>query len=691
LLARVTVNEGTNVYLVKTALETSGNEVDLALATPARVTGLEPTTLNLRLDLLTATAIPTFRLVIQDSTQLIAEDATSLAPVGIVANTSFPIRSNVARILAEATDLDVTALVPDTLFVARGAVVPVSRIRFENRGTAGITSDIRLASFVVGMQDSSGLKLLPGDRISALRVLEGTRVLASLSVVPADGSEVLIPLSPPVNLPVNSPVDLTVEGTVSESAPLGMFRAVLVDSTRIDAYDANTRAQVAVHMPVDTLPGTLVTVQANADSLMAGHSPTLPPAILIGEVGVRALVATLRHPGDPGTARIRVDSVRVALRDEQRRPLPFATYLDRLVVRWNGVEVASTASFSGSTATVPLTVPALAAGDSASVELVLDVDGAAPTAQLELVVTAGGVFAIDVNRGQAVALGPEPDFELPMLSGLGRLVSPSRELVVGLVSRMPTVLAADGRSTLAAELSLSNRDPEGAGSISVDWLRVKASGPDDSTQPVGAFVERVEAFIDDVLWGQSAALTADSVSATIVGLQRLQVPIDETVEVELRFRSHVGDLSGRLRLGLDRPDVGVVQPGSVLLAIAVLPENGQAFPLWSQAGGFSPTDLSESYANFPNPFAAGRQTTAFTYYLRGGAHVSLRILTPRGVAVATLLESVARPQGLHQGDLWDGRNGNGSVVANGVYVAELSVRYDDGTQERELRKVAVVR
>jgi hypothetical protein len=31
------------------------------------------------------------------------------------------------------------------------------------------------------------------------------------------------------------------------------------------------------------------------------------------------------------------------------------------------------------------------------------------------------------------------------------------------------------------------------------------------------------------------------------------------------------------------------------------------------------------------------------------------------------------------------------VVRNGVYVAELSVAYDDGTHERLLRKVAVVR
>ncbi|HYM82003.1 MAG TPA: DNRLRE domain-containing protein [Candidatus Limnocylindria bacterium] len=693
LLARVTVNEGTNIYLVKTALETSGNEVDLALATPARVTGLEPTTLNLRLDLLPAISVPTFRLLIQDSAQFFAEDATSLAPVGVVLDAgSFPIRSNVARILAEATDLDVAALGPDTLFAARGGVVPLSRMRFENRGTASITSDVRLASFVVGMQDTTGLKLLPGNRLSWLRVLEGTRLLASFAVVPADGPELTVALSPPLNLPVNTPLDLTVEGTIAASAPLGTFRLLFVDSARVDAYDANSRAQVAVNMVADTLAGAFVTVEANADSLLASHSPVMPPAIVIGEIDVRAIAVTLRHPGTPGTARIRVDSVRVALRDEQRQPLAFATYLDRLAVRWNGVEVASAGGFAaGSVVTVPLSVPLLQPGDTARIELALDVDGTAPAGSVELVVAGTGLYALDVNRSQPVALGPEPGSELPMLSGLGRLVSPSRELVVGLENRMPTVLAADGRATAAAELSLSNRDPQGAGSIFVDWLRVNAAGQDFSALPLGTFAERVDAYVDGVLWGQSAPLTADSVSAAVVGLQRLEIPKDQTVRVELRWTPRTGAVSGRVRLGLDRPDVGVVQPGSALLAIAVLPENGQAFPLWSQAGGFSATDLSGSYANFPNPFAAGRQGTTFTYYLRDGARVSLRILTPRGVSVATLLDGVARAPGLHQDDRWDGRNGSGSVVANGVYVAELSVRYDDGTDERELRKVAVVR
>ena len=59
--------------------------------------------------------------------------------------------------------------------------------------------------------------------------------------------------------------------------------------------------------------------------------------------------------------------------------------------------------------------------------------------------------------------------------------------------------------------------------------------------------------------------------------------------------------------------------------------------------------------------------------------------------VFTILDRELRPAGLYQEDRWDGRNGLGFVVQNGVYVAELLVEYADGSRERHLRKVAVVR
>ena len=135
----------------------------------------------------------------------------------------------------------------------------------------------------------------------------------------------------------------------------------------------------------------------------------------------------------------------------------------------------------------------------------------------------------------------------------------------------------------------------------------------------------------------------------------------------------------------------MVQPGSALLTIQVRPESGSSFPLWTEAGTIGAASLAASYANFPNPFAAGREATSFVYYLRADGRVSLRIYTPAGDRVAEIIRDEIRVAGLHQADAWTGRNGAGDVVRNGVYLAELVARYPDGATERVVRKVAVVR
>ena len=57
----------------------------------------------------------------------------------------------------------------------------------------------------------------------------------------------------------------------------------------------------------------------------------------------------------------------------------------------------------------------------------------------------------------------------------------------------------------------------------------------------------------------------------------------------------------------------------------------------------------------------------------------------------TMLDSAPLPAGLYQDQNWDGRNGRGEVVVNGVYLAEILVTFGDGTAQRHIRKVAVVR
>jgi hypothetical protein len=693
LLARASVHEGTNEYLVRTSVESSGNDLDLTLATPVRITGSEPVTLSLLFDLLTSTVVPTFRVVIPDSSFISAEDATSLGPVRAdVLPSGYPLRSNAARVVAPATDLDLQAAIVDTLRVSRGAAsVPLLRATFLDRGTAIVTSDARVAGFRLEVRDSAGLRTPAGTRLRAVRVIESGRVLASMPIAPGSGPTIDLGLSAPLSLPAASPVAVLVEGDLASDAVTGTFRVTLADSARVNAYDANTRSALAVHLDPNPLSGGWRTVEANAESLRVAHTGTMPASLVIGETGIEVLSLTLHHSQPLGTARIELDTLTVSLRDDQHRPLVASAYLDRVRVTRDGSNIAILGSLPAAPVfDLPLGSILLEPGESARLALVVDIRATAPAGAIELAIAGSGVHAVDANTNRPVAALAEAGFELPALSGIGRVVSPSRQLVVGLASRMPAVLAADGSSIVAAQLTASNRDPEGVGDILMDRLRVRAADSEYRARSLGAVAERVELWRDGAPWATSGTISPDSSTAQLVAAQPQAIAKDAAVEWELRWWARPG-ANGRVRLGLDRADVGVVQPASALLTVQVLPENGQSFPMWSAVGGLGATDLAASYSNFPNPFAAGREPTAFAYFLPTAGHVWLRIMTPRGEGVATLVDGTWLPGGQHQSDVWDGRNGHGHVVLDGIYVAELVVRFDDGTAARCLRKVAVVR
>jgi len=362
-------------------------------------------------------------------------------------------------------------------------------------------------------------------------------------------------------------------------------------------------------------------------------------------------------------------------------------------VKWNGADIVDLTSVpsAGNRVDLPLPAQLLEPGDTARVEVSVDISPASPAGFLELVVAAGECAPRDANTDATALLTPEAGSDLPLRSGLARLTAPSRDLAVSLLSRMPAVLVADGRPVAAGRLALHNADSSGAGPIQVTHLRVRAADRTSGALALGAAAARVEAWVQGALWAASAALTADSLTATLAGGPTLDVLPGDTLGLELRFVPASGAAAPGLRLGVDRLDIGVVQPASALLAVNVRPEAGLAFPMWSEAGGFMATSLSGSYSNFPNPFAAGRQGTTFAYFMPGPGRVSLRILPPHGETVATLLEAAPRGAGVHEADRWDGRNGRGDVVLNGVYVAELDVRLDGGGGQVLRRKVAVVR
>ncbi|HUK64711.1 MAG TPA: hypothetical protein VLV15_15325, partial [Dongiaceae bacterium] len=337
---------------------------------------------------------------------------------------------------------------------------------------------------------------------------------------------------------------------------------------------------------------------------------------------------------------------------------------------------------------IPLAGVQLAPGDHDTLEVRFGVESSAPLGVFELMVPTDGVLAYDINLGTRVAVGPDTSASFPLSSGIAELIAPARELAVGFAEHMPAVLVADGNAVPVATLTLHNS--LGGSQILVDHLDLEAADRQKNEFPIGDVVTRIAAYVADTLWATTTALAPGDTSATLTAVSPLGIDQAVRVPIELRLVPRAG-ATRAFRVGCEPDDIGVVQPGNSLLTIAVVAEQGQTFPFWTELGGFTAASLSESYSNFPNPFAAGRAQSQFAFYLRSGARVTLALWTVRGDKVKTLLAEAPLAAGLHQDVSWDGRNQHGDVVTNGAYIAELRVVYDDGSSERELRKVAVVR
>lgn len=105
-----------------------------------------------------------------------------------------------------------------------------------------------------------------------------------------------------------------------------------------------------------------------------------------------------------------------------------------------------------------------------------------------------------------------------------------------------------------------------------------------------------------------------------------------------------------------------------------------------------PTSAVGSITNYPNPFHPDEAPTTIAYKLADNANVTVQIYTLHGSLVwreQFAMGGAGGTTGLNQ-ITWDGRNGNGELVASGGYIVVVEA---DGNGESQVmrRKIAVVR
>lgn len=449
-----------------------------------------------------------------------------------------------------------------------------------------------------------------------------------------------------------------------------------------DPVPANNQATATVTVQVSTPPG--IRLQA----VGAGH---LPATVSAGVRDLTVMNLTLTHAGAADASPVALDSLILALRDAAGQPLDPAAILDRLRVLAGPATLGDLVDPTGpgGRLRLPLGGAVLAPGQSLDLEILADLLPGLTGGSCEFLLAAADIHGHGTTDGTPV-VGTEGGGTWPLSSGLASIVAPVGELAVRGEDRMPPLLAPAAAYEVLT-LALRNTASPSAGDIALNSLTVSQPAPTAGAVDLGRALDALTVLIDGVVVGTAVGIDPASRSATVEFIEPVPVPAAAAIDLLIAITVRTDAPAGTLTLQIAATGIAAGRPGVPPGGILIVPEPGTVLPLTTSAGNLARADFEASYLNFPNPFAAGREPTTFAFALVEDGRVSLKLYTPHGEAVATVIDAEDRPAGFYQDDTWDGRNGRGEIVRNGVYLAEIAVEFASGTHARFLRKVAVVR
>lgn len=96
---------------------------------------------------------------------------------------------------------------------------------------------------------------------------------------------------------------------------------------------------------------------------------------------------------------------------------------------------------------------------------------------------------------------------------------------------------------------------------------------------------------------------------------------------------------------------------------------------------------NENIYNYPNPFNPDNETTTLRYSMNKNAKVTIKIYDAGSNLVRILFEDIQQNAAEEQSVTWDGKNGDGDIVANGVYFFVI----ETSEAERAVGKIAILR
>ncbi len=697
LLNQIMVAEGTNIYFTSSEIDLPSEAIDLDLvfSEPVVITGDEPVTLGIRLDLRLNSTSPSFMISIEDPTWFVSNDAINDNSLIIsTGEGSFPIQTGQAMLVSQAVGLNVaTNALEDVNTLPGQSNILLAEINLSQSHVDDNSSSIDLGRLAFEFHNAEGIPLEnPSQYIDNLSLRSSFQEhFAGPPVVESD-SLIVLQLSAPVSISGAAVVTLRLYGNIGIDSPVGQITTLVGPVDYFDARDGNMNNPVPVNFTTGT-EGHALNILAPASSLAISGTGLFPDHVSQGTRDLSAMNMTINNPGEEGSSTAVCDTIILGFYNAARQPLAVESYLDRVRILSGPLEyggVISPVAAEGLVA-IPINGLDLYPGQSLDLQIKLDFKPSAPSGTMELVVAAGSIISRDSISGQALEILAADDARFPISSGVATIVIPSDELRVAATSLMPPLLIASDHSSQALSLALTNDAPPGSGGIEINSVMLGEPADKAADQTLGTMLSSLNLLLGETVVASTDIVDESATTVTLTPEPALIIEAGQEIELVIEFVLKESASEGHLSLVLSENGITASPPGGWGQAVRVLPANGYIFPFTTEKGNIGNASLKESYANFPNPFAAGREPTTFAFSLEQEAQINLRILTPHGELVKTILQNEIRSAGFYQNDQWQGFNGNGIAVHNGVFLAELTVQYNDGSKERILRKVAVVR
>lgn len=189
----------------------------------------------------------------------------------------------------------------------------------------------------------------------------------------------------------------------------------------------------------------------------------------------------------------------------------------------------------------------------------------------------------------------------------------------------------------------------------------------------------------EILATYSSMPGENPITVTFAQLDTLRAGVPDTLDVVVDLAAQIGVSGFQLRI-LKSDDIDAIDADS-RLPVQVVDETGKTgsdFLMVSNTSVVTEAEY-ENFYNYPNPFRPGDPPdggTRFWYYLPRNSRVEFKILTLLGEVVYQKVFEADSPQGRAGSRIpgvndifWDGKNGDGQVVLNGVYLAVLKTEF----------------